>query len=87
MQTGLSSHRRRDGALLGGEAALRGSELGVAWRQIIPRLTGSGSIRCTASNGSEFNYVKNELRLKDGNKQGAPMFYSSLTPLKKYLLH
>lgn len=56
-----------------------------AWKQIIPWLTGRGSIRCTASNGLEFNYVKNELRLKDGNKQGALMFYSSHTP--KYLLH
>lgn len=51
-----------------------------ARKQIIAWLTGRGSIRCAASNGLEFNYVKNELRLKDGNKQGALMFYSSHTP-------
>lgn len=52
-----------------------------AWKQIIPWLTGRGSIRCTASNRLQFNYVKNELRLKDGNKQGTLMFYSSRPPL------
>lgn len=51
-----------------------------AWKQITPRLTGRSSIRCTASNGLKFNYVKSELRLKGGNKQGALMFYSSRTP-------
>lgn len=51
-----------------------------AWKQITPRLTGRSSIRCAASNWLEFNYVKSELRLKGGNKQGALMFYSSGTP-------
>lgn len=51
-----------------------------AWKQITPRLTGRSSIRCAASNWLEFNYVKSELRLKGGNKQGALMFYSSRTP-------
>lgn len=73
------------GALVGEKQPSKDQTLESAWKQIIPWLTGRGSIRCTASNGLEFNYVKNELRLKDGNKQGALMFYSSHTP--KYLLH
>lgn len=51
-----------------------------ARKQITPRLTGRSSIRCSAWNGLESNYVKSELRLKGGNKQGALMFYSSRTP-------
>lgn len=67
-------------ALLSAEQPSEDQSLESAWKQIIPWLTGRGSIRCIASNWLEFNYVKNELRLKDGNKQGALMFYSSHTP-------
>ena len=56
---------------------MQSSRIGV-WEQITPWLNSWGSIRCTASKRLEFNYVKNELRLKDGNKQGA-FIYSSHT--------
>lgn len=66
--------------------SLRESDFGVGIETNHSLANGCrGSIRCAASNGLEFNYVKNELRLKDGNKQGTLMFYSSHTP--KYLLH
>ncbi|TNN53931.1 hypothetical protein EYF80_035829 [Liparis tanakae] len=39
MQTGLSSHRRRDGALLGEKEPSADQGWESAWRQIIPRLT------------------------------------------------
>lgn len=76
IQEGFSSVRKQ---------LSKDQNLESAWKQIIPWLTDRSSIRCTASNRLEFNYVKNKLRLKDGNKQGALMFYSSHT--LEYLLH